>query len=264
MTRMLSGNMFRRRMPPNFRGKFIPDGDREFAAMARNFADVIERDPAAYFLSTNDAQTISAAVQAYRDALAACLRKLTKSKRTVMLKDTARDEAERVVREHANLIRPNPAITDEDKLAIGIRRKRPRNGSRNSGSGHGRSFGQPYLRFIAGRGSVHVLEFRDEFGSPTKAKPVGAARLELFAALVEPGERVPMRPDERCKACASCDQLRGRYMRSFTRNPIEVEYPVSADPSKAKLVVYWGRWADVTGEVGPWSSATRARVEGGG
>ena len=48
-------------------------------------------------------------------------------------------------------------------------------------------------------------------------------------------------------------------MRSFTTNPIRVEFPMPKEPM---LIVYWGRWADSTGEVGRWSETVIARVEG--
>lgn len=35
-------------------------------------------------------------------------------------------------------------------------------------------------------------------------------------------------------------------------------------PEGPRMIVYWGRWADATGEVGPWSKRVMARVEGWG
>ena len=80
------------------------------------------------------------------------------------------------------------------------------------------------------------------------AKPRGAVRLELFYMWLEAGQKPPKYPDDRA-----------RYLRSYTRTPIEVEFPV---PPRPMLLVYWGRWADSRGEVGPFSPAVRARPEG--
>src|SRR5688500_14990871 len=49
------------------------------------------------------------------------------------------------------------------------------------------------------------------------------------------------------------------YLRSYTRSPIKVEYPKSERPMR---VVYWGRWANATGETGPFSSPLAASFEG--
>ena len=49
------------------------------------------------------------------------------------------------------------------------------------------------------------------------------------------------------------------YLRSYTRSPIKVEYPKSERPMR---VVYWGRWANATGETGPFSKTCEGPVVG--
>jgi len=103
----------------------------------------------------------------------------------------------------------------------------------------------------------HIVEFSDLNAEGTNRKPAGAARLELFAELVPPdveeNEGIPRHPAD----------LTGRplYMGSFTRSPMEVEFPVSM--SGPMRVVYWGRWADAKGKWGPFSEVCTARLEGG-
>lgn len=228
--------------------KFIPDSDSDFAHMARNFATQIANDPARYLLSVSDAESITQAVKAFRDALTLAVRVSTRTKITIMAKDEARMKAERIVRKYANGIRVNERIDRTAKFVIAVR-ERPRRLRRRKCPKR-----PPYLRYIGsapGTAGVHILEFREEFATRSKAKPFGAARLELFVDLVPPGESVPRSPDNRAG--------RAWYLRSFTTNPIRVEFPMPKEPM---LVVYWGRWADATGEVGAWSTTVQARVEG--
>lgn len=224
--------------------KFIPDSDSNFAHMARIFAKNIANDPARYFLSADDAEKITSAVSAFRDALAVATPPSTRTKITIMDKDVARSNAERIVRKYANGIRVNERIDRTAKFVIAVRERPSRLRRRKCPKQ------PPYLRYVGSEKDMHILEFREEFATRSKAKPFGAARLELFVDLVPPGESVPMSPDNRTG--------RAWYLRSFTTNPIRVEFPMPKEP---KLVVYWGRWADATGEVGRWSQTVVARVE---
>ena len=110
-----------------------------------------------------------------------------------------------------------------------------------------------FKRAVEGGGDCrrkHVLMYLDEVGGGTRAKPAGAVRLELYVELVAPDEPLPRHPGE---------LGRPWYLRSFTRNPMPVEFPVPTTPMK---VVYWARWANATGETGPWSKTCAACVEG--
>jgi hypothetical protein len=97
---------------------------------------------------------------------------------------------------------------------------------------------------------MHELAFR-AVGSSNKAKPAGAVRLELFYQLVAPGAPVPPPP----RADHGGPE---HYLRSYSRSPVRLAPPMSRVPM---LVVYWGRWADATGNVGPWSRTVQSRVE---
>ena len=223
--------------------KFIPDGDSDFARMARNFAVEIKEDPDRYGVSTDEAEEISEAVQAFRNALATAIRPAFRTKFTIRKKEAARKEAERVIRKYANRIRANDAIDPVHKSALDVRERPKRLKKRTCPQQ------APHLRFVGvddaghpGAGGIHLIEFTTkEIQWTSKAKPHGAVRLELFFEFVKPGQPVPMKPDE----------LSGwpRYLRSFTTTPMRVKHPVPVEPM---LLVYWARWADAKGEVGPW------------
>jgi hypothetical protein len=248
---------------PKLWGKFIPDADPAFAAMAKRFADGVMEHQTHYALPQRDVEVIGEAVQEFLDAFVTASRDATRTRITIRTKDKARAKAERVIRKAANVIRANPDIDAEAKLLIRIRvRRKP--GRRVCAAG------RPFVRFLkaehvrhGARGAVrtHVLEFMRGVAAGTRAKPVGAARLELFVGLVAPGGPIPPVPDVRPSGGSDCPVC---YVRSFTRSPMVVEWPTAWLGAKPMLVVYWGRWADVTGEVGPWSMAVPACLEVGG
>lgn len=224
--------------------KFIPDSDSGFARMARIFSDSVSAEPERYFLTAEDARDIAYVVGRFRDCLALATWPSTRSTRAIMEKDAARRKAERVVRRYGALIRANPQINRSAKMAAGVR-ERP-------GRLHRRPCPRsaPHLRYLGAETGVHYIEFREERGGRSRAKPRGASRLELFIEMVEPGRAIPSAPGRR-----------PWYLRSFTSSPMRVEFPMPAGP---RMIVYWGRWADATGEVGPWSQRVTARVEGWG
>src|SRR5688572_9010974 len=101
--------------------KFIPDGDSQFALMARNFAVVVGKDHVRYGLAEHDAREIAQAVQTFRDAMAANFNRRTRSMASVARKDETRREAERLIRRAAHLIRANHKLSSADKVLVGVR-----------------------------------------------------------------------------------------------------------------------------------------------
>ncbi len=209
-------------------GKFIPDADSGFARMARVFADNIANDPARYLLSASDAAIITQAVNAFRDALAASLWVNTRTTITIMEKDEARAKAEQVVRKYANLIRVSEEIRQVDKQMVFIT-ERPKRLKRRKCPKR-----SPYLRYVGSEDGVHILSFREEHLASSRAKPFGAARLELFVDLVPPGQPIPESPGE----LSGEDSVAGGrpwYLRSFTKTPMRVKFP---KPKSPMIVVY--------------------------
>jgi hypothetical protein len=231
--------------------KFIPSADREFAYTAQQFALVIARDLARYHLSAEDSAIITEAVKNFRQALSKALHRFSRTQQTVMEKKAARKKAEEVVRKYGRIIRANPDVSHIDKASVRIFERKKERKQQSC------MMTAPYIRYLGaydrgGPGSIqHVLKFKEEFDSTTSALPNGAERLELFVEWVPQGERIPRSPEE----------MYGRawYLRSFTRSRMEVKFPM---PPVPMLIVYWGRWADAKGNVGPWSQTVVARVEG--
>jgi hypothetical protein len=238
--------------------KFVPEADSDFAFTAGGFAAMLQADPAKYGLTTENAAEIEAAVSEFRSLLAKTLHRFTRNAQMVMLKDVARQKAEDVVRRYANIIRANPDVKDTDKRMLRIKVRPKRLGKPKC------PLHPPALRFLGsgdGVEGVHLLRYAESdegkvilpsatYGMHRKARPDGAARMELYFDMIPVGEPVPMRPDERGWP---------KYLDSYTRSPMEVEFPM---PSVPMLFVYWGRWVGTRGDRSRWSRPCVARVEG--
>lgn len=232
--------------------KFIPDSDVDFSHMARGFAKRLSEDPAKYRVSVEEAQRVAEAFEAFEAARLANAPRHTRSGATARRKDELRAVAQELIRDIGNRIRIDRTISAVDKFVVRVserpkrlkRRECPQTAPALLFNGP-----IPWSNTIDGK---HIILFRDNFDTTSKAKPDGAVRLELFVDLVPPDEPVPSWPGQRWGG-------RMWYLRSFTRSPMAVEYPKTDSPMR---VVYWARWADATGRTGPFSKTLAARVEG--
>ena len=230
--------------------KFIPNGDFDFAAMARGFAGAVAQERERVEVSAEDAEALTAAMSKYTEALRVC-KYGERSAMTIRRKDDARAELEGIIRRIANAVRSNPRLDAVAKMAVGInpRSERPKVTPV--------PVEPPRLQFVramhqaGGNAPMHELSFYAH--DLHAAKPAGAVRLELFVDLVPPGDPIPNHP-------GANHGSRPWYLRSYTRSPIKLVPPIASVPMR---VVYWGRWADSMGNVGPFSATAVAWIEGG-
>lgn len=227
--------------------KFIPNADPEFSDMAFVFARTIAKDPQRFLVSQEDSDALTLAVRKFEDALQAC-RGGQRSTAATRAKEIARDEAEQIIRRLASLIRASRTINPIDKMNLGLRERT------NKPKQLPCPQEPPRLRFVQAlhKGNsptpMHELSFTS---LNYKSKPPGAVRLELFVALVPIDDPMPTQP---------CFESRSWYLRSFTKSPIVLVPPIARMPMR---VVYWGRWADSAGNVGPFSTTVEGWIEGG-
>ncbi len=232
-------------------GKFIPNGDFDFAMMAESFARSIAKDPARFAVTQLDADALSVAVVNFRAALNAA-RGGSRSAVATRAKDEARESAERIVRRLAQVIRANDKIDAASKVLLSLR-ERPAKVKQKPVPAE-----PPRLTFVRALHEanaampMHELQF-SEIHNWSRKKPEGVERLELFVDLLPVDEPIPGHPGANHGG-------RPWYLRSFTRSPIVLAPPMTRVPMR---VVYWGRWADSTGNVGPFSATAVAWIEGG-
>jgi hypothetical protein len=232
--------------------KFIPNGDFDFVTMAENFARTIAADPARFAVSQLDAEALSVAVVNFRAALNAARGNSSRSAVATRAKEEARAVAEKIVRRLASVIRVNDGISAASKMSLGMR-ERPAKVKQQPVPAE-----PPRLRFVralheSGATPLHELEFGELHKFQRSGRPDGAVRLELFVDLIPPEEAIPGHPGANHSG-------RPWYLRSFTRSPIVLAPPMTRVPMR---VVYWGRWADSSGNVGPFSATAVAWIEGG-
>ncbi len=249
--------------------RFIPRADSDFAYTAKSFVHYVSKQPQRYGLTADDAATIEKAVAAFREALAVAQKRRTSTMELVLAKDAARQHAELVVRQAGDIVRANPDVSAASKRMLRIKQRPTKNKRRDCPSD------PPVLKYVqtkegvvvmhdggqsVARG-VHVISYeifeqriaqgriRTRAGT---GKPDGAVRVEVFCDLVPPEMPVPKHPGEY-----------GRwplYLRSYTRSPMEVEFPL---PSQPMRVVYWARWANATGQVSRCSKTCVGPIVGG-
>jgi hypothetical protein len=229
--------------------KFIPNGDHDFAFMAERFATTIATDPAQFGISPDDAANLTAVVGQFRSALDAT-RASTRTPVQTAAKETARQVAEKAVRRIARLVRADDSLDAATKVALGMspQRAEPRTTTVPNEP--------PSVEFVraiheAGATPVHELNFSAIDGR--KTRPDGATRLELFVDLIMPDEPIPAFP-------GANHGTRPWYLRSYNKSPLRLQPPMPRVPMR---VVYWGRWADAAGNVGPFSATAVGWIEGG-
>lgn len=230
--------------------KFIPNGDFDFVTMAESFARVITREPSRFNVSDADVASMNEAVGRFREALNMARRNGTRSQVATAEKESARVVAEKILRRIAHSLRHHEALTEADRIALRLRVRKGKPTVLHVPNE------APRLKFVraihdAGAVPIHELQF---WSLDYKPKPEGAVRLELFVDLIGPDEKVPV-----CFGAARGGS-RPIYLRSYNKSPIRVMPPMAKTPMR---VVYWARWADAAGEVGPFSETVEGWVEGG-
>jgi hypothetical protein len=209
---------------------YIPRSDHGALNWMKAFANGIGTNPFLYFLSSADAANIHDRVSEFESALRLTSEPGTKTKVTVNRKDEARNVAQQLCEHFASLIKPNAGISDDAKIAIGVR---PLNRGRSRVKVPASS---PLLKIIGATPGSQTLRYNDTSTPTSRGKPHGAMFLEVRVAV---GDEIAQSVDE------------ARPAGLFTRNPIGVTFTSDDDRKKA---TYWARWVSRRGEFGPWSA----------
>lgn len=215
---------------------YIPSEDANALPWMQSFSGGITANPALYGLTTADATAIAAAVANFATALATATAPTTRTPVAVSAKDTARNSAEAMCRQFAIQIKYNDGVSDNDKIAIGVRPVNPNREPINVPDT------SPILSIIAATPGAQTLRYSDSLTPDSPAKPFGAAQIQLFVAVAD-------------QATENADDA--KFLGAFTRNPVGVEFAQTDD---GKMATYFARWASRKGEVGPWSLPISMRI----
>ena len=234
--------------------KFIPNGDLDFLTMASHFARPIVSDPGRFAVREGDAQALADAVAAYEQALQTARMGGARSQIATAAKEQARVTLERLIRRLANVIRADDTIDGLAKLELGLRERAAKPKVLTVPNEAPRLRFQRAIHEGDGSAPEHELSF---VSRDFKPRPPGATRIELFVDLIAPDAEIPTHPNApRGDGTVGCPF----YLRSYTRSPFRLMPPLAEVPMR---VVYWARWADSAGNVGPFSATAVGWIEGG-
>lgn len=214
---------------------YIPAADAPFDAWSANFSDLITAAPATYGLDAGDATAIAAVVNPWHTAYLAAINPVTRTSVTIAAKDAARTAAEPVLRQYAQQISRNPAVTNDDKTAVGV------NLPNSMRTPVPPPTTQPALSLDAAQHNLQRLSYRDTSTPTSKAKPPGAIGLELR-------QFIGTAPGTDPEAAPSWGVV--------TKSPVAIG---TSNADVGKLATYWGRWVTRSGpggiaQTGPWSA----------
>ena len=207
----------------------IPRQDALAVNYINTFANTIAADPAAYMLQVADAAALQLAASNLQSVYTAATTPATRNELTIAHKDEMRTAAEALVRLYAIQIKYNQAISTADKEAIGVSQPNPSRSPRPVPAT------QPTLSVKGALTGSHTVTFVDSLNDK-KAKPFGAQTVELRVAITEEG---------------TSDVNLAKTYGLFSKNPIGVAFE---HEDNQKTATYWARWANVRGQVGPWSN----------
>jgi hypothetical protein len=215
---------------------FIPRPDPEALIWFLAFSNGISSSPSTYELTVSDATTIADAVSEFQAALILADSPLTRTPGNVNAKDTKRNLAETLCRQYAIQIKYNNGITDQAKIDIGVR---PVNPDREPVHCPQTS---PLVNVTAATPGSHTIQFADSLEPHKKAKPFGAASLQLYAFVgAEP----------------TVDESQAKFIGLFTKNPIAVAFTPEDD---GKMATYFACWSGKRGDTGPFSLPVSMRI----
>jgi hypothetical protein len=217
-------------------GDWIPGTDADLDTFALNFSAILTANPTAYGLTAGDATALATLVNAYDAALGLATDPSTRTPATIAAKDAAKNAMKPQLRADGVLIRANPAVSDDAKIAIGVTVPDVKPTPIIAPT----SF--PLLSVLSATPFNHNLKVTDSDTPTTNAKPAGAIALEFRAQV---------------SATAIADPGDIAYAGLETGHLVNKQFE-SGDVGKK--CYYAGRWITRTGLVGPWSDITSFTV----
>jgi hypothetical protein len=217
----------------------IPTRDTQLVTWAQVFADAINASPSTYGLSLTDASNIVTANNNFQAAYVTATDPTIRSRTTVANKDSFKNAFLATARSYYVIIQNNPGVTDDNKLAAGIKVK--------SQAKHKRLCPQtqPLLAIL---GAI-PLQVQCRFQDPDRVTTRG--RLAPNAVSVQFWAEVSATPTENVD--------NAHFIGDFTRNIVQLDF----SPSDAgKTAVIWCRWQGRRGDTGPWSTAVKMTIPG--
>lgn len=215
---------------------YIPSADANALTWMNAFSSGISANFAAFQLTQADADAIAQAVAEFQQAYSIATQPGTRTVETVNAKDVKRNAAEALCRQYAVGIKINAGIDDSLKLSIGVR---PVNENREPIYC---PMTVPLINVVAATPGVHTITFADSLDPNKRAKPFGAAAIQLYLHM----------GDE-----ATTDENLASFAGMFTRNPVGYEF---SPPDDGKMATWFAKWVGKRGDTSPFSLPVSMRI----
>lgn len=220
---------------------YLPAPDANFDNWTANFASLITATPTVYGLIAGDATAINAVVTPWHSAYIAAVNPTTRTPVTIAAKDAARTACEQVVRPYAIQISRNPAVSNDDKTAVGV------NLPNTARTPVPPPTTQPTLSLLTAVHNLMQIAYRDTSTPTSKAKPPGAIGVDLRISV---GTGTPPAPDSVAP------------YGTLTKSPASIGF---TNLDIGKTATFWARWTTRSGpggqaQFGPWSAPLNVTV----
>ena len=215
---------------------YIPAKDVDFKMWLDNFDDLVSVNFAAYGLTGGEAGTITGQRTAYDTAFDDATNPMTRTPVTIAIKDTVKATASATVRPLAQSIRNNPAVSDADKVSLGL------TVPDTSPTPIPAPTSFPLLDILKATPGQHWLQYRDSDTPTTKAKPFGGVAMELW-------QTIGVTP--------AVDPAGSSFIGTITKAPFAVTLNIA---DVGKYATYFARWATRRGLTSSWSAPVSMTV----
>ena len=213
---------------------YMPAADATLQSWMLNFSTLLTASPSTYGLTAPDAVIVETAEQAFSDSLVISSDPGTRTPVTVAAKDAARASAEAVMRPYAVQISLNPAVTNGNKVAIGVTVRT------NTPTPIPAPVVAPVIQLVQANPLVHQLQIVPT-GASNKAKPAGTIAIEIARTV---------------GTMPATDPLQLAIIGQYGKTPLIQGF--SAE-DQGKICTYAARYRTRSGpagvsQAGPWSN----------
>lgn len=220
---------------------FLPRQESKLDRWLENFSTQISAAPAQFGLSTSDAESIAVAVAEWHAAYMTARAPESRTVPAVSEKNRQKQIVVPLVRRYGGIIRANPDVDSTSQMALGLH---PRRAPGQHTTRINAPDQMPQLMLTELEIGSHTVRILGQGQSGRSARPRGAAGLLLFRAIAD--GPIMDRDEARFLAFVT----RSEYLSEFTRD----------GSLRGKTATYFGRWTNLKGELGPWSTATSMQI----
>lgn len=213
---------------------YIPAKIADYALWIANFSAKLTATPVAFGLIASDAVAVATQATAFATAYAISSTPATRTSAAIAQTNNVRALATATLRPYAVRIASNSAVTDANKISIGVtvRSTTPTPVPAPTTA--------PALSLLSATFLQHQLRYVDVSTPTTKAKPFGATGMELYVAI---------------GVASAVDPSVAPYAGTYTKSPLIKGFDAA---DKGKTATYFARWTTTAGpggvaQTGPWS-----------